>query len=92
MALIMPLSLLVYSLVEKRIRSALKEEGTHIGNQKNKPTDSPTSRWVFTIFEDVLLLYIHSPDGVTVQAMNLRDEHEIVINSMGEHYRKMCFL
>jgi len=40
----------------------------------------------------VVLLYIHSPDGIAVQAMNLRAEHEIVINSLGEHYRKMYFL
>jgi transposase len=90
--MIMTLSLLVYSLAERRIRAALKEEGAHIWNQKNKPTDNPTARWVFTIFEDVLLLYIHSPDEVTVQAINLRAEHEIVINSLGEHYRKMYFL
>lgn len=90
--MIMTLSLLVYSLAERRIRAALKEEGAHIWNQKNKPTDNPTARWVFTIFEDVLLLYIHSENGVTVQAMNMRAEHEIVINSLGEHYRKMYFL
>lgn len=90
--MIMTLSLLVYSLAERRIRAALKEEGAHIWNQKNKPTDNPTARWVFTIFEDVLLLYIHSENGVTAQAMNMRAEHEIVINSLGEHYRKMYFL
>jgi len=90
--MIMTLSLLVYSLAERRIRATLKEQGRHIWNQKNKPTDNPTARWVFTIFEDVLLLYIHSENGVTVQAMNIRAEHEIVINSLGEHYRKMYFL
>ncbi|WP_319560406.1 IS1634 family transposase [Marispirochaeta sp.] len=58
--MIMTLSLLVYSLAEKRIRRALKEKGTHIWDQKNKPTDNPTARWVFTIFEDVLLLYTYS--------------------------------
>lgn len=90
--MIMTLSLLVYSLAEQRIRAALKEQGAHIWDQKNKPTDNPTARWVFTIFEDVLLLYTHSDKGITVQAMNLRAEHEIVINSLGEHYRKMYFL
>lgn len=90
--MIMTLSLLVYSLAERRIRAALKDEGAHIWNQKNKPTDNPTARWVFTIFEDVLLLYIHGEKGITVEAMNLRAEHEIVINSLGEHYRKMYFL
>ncbi|MFW5715218.1 MAG: hypothetical protein ACOCXF_02430 [bacterium] len=78
--------------VERRIRAAFKEDEAHIWNQKNRPTDNPDARWVFTIFEDVLLLYAHSPEGGTVQAMNLRAEHEIVINSLGEPYRKMYFL
>ena len=90
--MIMTLSLLVYSLAERRIRAALREKGTHIWDQKNYPTDKPTARWVFTIFEDVLLLYTHSRTGTTVEAMNLKAEHEIVINSLGEHYRKMYFL
>ena len=42
--MIMTLSLLVYSLAERYIRSALKEEGAHIWNQKNKPTNNPTAR------------------------------------------------
>jgi transposase len=90
--MIMTISLLVYSLAERRTRAALKEKGTHIWDQKNRPTDRPTARWVFTIFEDVLLLYTRSGKGTTVEAMNLRDEHKIILNSLGEHYRKMYFL
>jgi len=52
----------------------------------------PESAGLFPIFEVVLLLYIHSPDSVTVQAMNLRAEHEIVSNSLDEHYRKMSII
>jgi transposase len=90
--MIMTLSLLVYSLAEMRIRSSLKDTGNHIRDQKNKPTSRPTARWVFTIFEDVLLLYTHSEDRHTVQAMNFRPEHEIVLKSLGKLYQKMYFL
>jgi len=90
--MVMTLSLLVYSVAELRIRASLKEKGTHIWNQKNKPTDLPTARWVFTIFEDVLLLYIYTDAGRSVKAMNFRPEHEIVLKSMGELYQKMYFL
>jgi len=51
-----------------------------------------STRWVFTIFEDVLLLYTTSAKGTFVQSMNLREEHKIVFNSLGKHYRKMYFL
>ena len=90
--MIMTLSLLVYSLAEMRIRASLKDKGNHIWDQKKRPTDRPTARWVFTIFEDVLLLYTHTDEGCTVQAMNFRQEHEIVLKSLGVLYQKMYFL
>ena len=90
--MIMTLSLLVYSLAEMRIRDALEDTGKHIWDQKNRPTNCPTARWVFTIFEDVLLLYTHTDEGCTVQAMNFRQEHEIILKSLGYPYEKMYFL
>ena len=59
MALLMVVTLspLVYSLAEMRTRTALAEEQRDIWDQKTKPTRRPTIRWVFMIFEDVLLLY-----------------------------------
>ena len=59
-----------------------KHAGNHIWDQKNEPTSRPTARWVFTIFEEVLLLYTYLKDGHTVQAMNFRPEHEIVLKSL----------
>lgn len=94
MALIMAMtrSLLVYSPAERCIRSALQEKSAHIWDQKNRPTNRPTARWLFTISEDVLVLYTTSKNGTVVQAMKLRDEHEIVLGSLGDHYRKMNLL
>ena len=90
--MVMTLSLLMYSLAEIRIRNALKDKGLHIWNQKNKPTDNPTVRWVFMIFEDVLLLYTRKGQGTEVQAMNMEDEHRIVLRCLGPAYEKMYFL
>ena len=61
-------SLLIYSLAEKRIRGLASNEVT-VWDQKNKPTQRPTIRWVFMIFEDVLLLYY---ENKTIEAMNIR--------------------
>jgi transposase len=55
--MVMTLSLLMYSLAERRIRSALVEHKEHIWDQKNRETERPTIRWICMIFEDVLLLY-----------------------------------
>jgi len=90
--MVMTLSLLMYALAERRVRSALAEANEHIWDQKDKPTRRPTIRWVFMIFEDVLLLYLNGR-GVTTRApTNLRDEHRIVLRCLGPVYEKMYFL
>ncbi len=63
--------------MERGIRSALAEKERDIWNQKYKPTRRPTVRWVFMIFEDMLLLYTKRGQAIDKQAMNLRDEHRI---------------
>jgi transposase len=90
--MVMTLSLLMYSLAEMRIRSALKEKKRSIWDQKNKSTDRPTVRWVFMIFEDVLLLYTRKGQSIEKQAMNIRDEHRIVLECLGPQFEKIYFL
>ena len=90
--MVMTLSLLMYSLAEMRIRSALKEQKQSIWDQKNKSTDRPTVRWVFMIFEDVLLLYTRKGQTIEKQAMNIREEHRIVLECLGSQFEKMYFL
>ena len=90
--MVMTLSLLMYSLAEMRVRSALKEKQCSIWDQKNKPTDRPTVRWVFMIFEDVLLLYTREGRSVEKQAMNIREEHRIVLKCPGPQFQKIYFL
>mgnify|MGYP005840570363 CR=1 FL=1 len=45
-----------------KIRQALKRKKESIWDQKKRPTNHPTVRWVFYIFEDVLLLYTRDGD------------------------------
>jgi transposase len=90
--MVMTLSLLIYSLAEMRIRAALKQKDRHIWDQKNKPTHRPTIRWVFMIFEDVLLLYSRKGQRIEKRAMNIRDEHRVVLECLGPEYEKMYFL
>jgi len=90
--MVMTLSLLVYSLAEMRVREALDQSNSHIWDQKNRETKRPTIRWVFTIFEDVLLLYRITPERVFKQPMNIREEHRVVLRCLGPTYEKMYFL
>ena len=75
-----------------RIREALAESGRHIWNQKNKPTSKPTIRWIFMIFEDILLLYKRTGETVHPRVMNIEEEHRIVLECLGPRYEKIYFL
>ncbi len=57
--MVMGLSLLVYSLAEKKLRAVLANKELTVKDQKKRPTSRPTIRWVFQKFEDVLMLYIY---------------------------------
>ena len=90
--MVMTLSLLMYSLAEMRIREALAQSGCHIWDQKNKPTSKPTIRWIFMIFEDIMLLYQRTEQTVHRRVMNIEDEHRIVLQCLGQRYEKIYFL
>lgn len=90
--MVMTLSLLMYSLAEMRIREALAQSGRHIWDQKNRPTSRPTVRWIFMIFEDILLLYRRTGRSVDRMVMNIEDEHRIVLECLGPRYEKIYFL
>jgi len=73
---VMATCLLVYSALEYRIRSALKSEEKSIPDQKGKPTQKPTARWVFQLFVGIHVLAL--PDGKKL-ILNLKEEHRSII-------------
>lgn len=60
---IMTLSLLVYSIAQRRLREALSQSKKTVPNQINKPISNPTLRWVFQLFQGINLLEIQGHDG-----------------------------
>jgi transposase len=51
--MIMTLSLLVYSIAQRRMRASMEKANETIPNQINIPTATPTLRWVFQCFEGI---------------------------------------
>ena len=90
--MVMGLSLLVYALAERKIRNAMKESAVSISNQVNKPTQSPTIRWVFQVFEGILVLTVQEGERITRMAMNLEDDHRTILRCLGPAYEKIYFL
>lgn len=86
LTMVMCLTLLVYSICERKLRMALKEQEQSIVNQVGKPTQRPTLRWIFQLFEDVHLVKIEYNDEVKYEVKNLRPDGIIALNILGEEY------
>jgi transposase len=89
--MVMTLSLLVYSLAERKLRKALGAQDRTIGDQKRRPTKSPTIRWVFQKFEDVMILYVFESDRLKLIQCELTQDQITVIECLGKHVEKMYF-
>jgi transposase len=89
--MVMALSLLVYSLAERKLREALAGGDLAIGDQKRRPTKTPTIRWVFQKFEDVLILYVYEAGRRKLIQCELMPDHVTVIKCLGKHVEKMYF-
>jgi len=89
--MVMGLSLLIYSLAEKKLRKIMAESKLSVSDQKGKATSTPTLRWIFQIFEGIIVLYIHNSTGLNKIVTNMNDEHKIVIKAFGVYVEKMYF-
>jgi transposase len=81
--MIMTVCLLVYAALEYRIRTALKTHGGTFRDQKGKPTQTPTARWVFHAFVGIHVLFIPQ-QGLSV--LNLTEEHLCLLQLLGSRY------
>jgi transposase len=90
--MIMGLSLLIYSLAERKLRQALKEMNATVPDQRRKPTQRPTIRWIFQLFEGLDILLVKQNGEVMLrQLLNLRPAQEQVIILLGPQVQK-CYL
>jgi transposase len=81
--MIMTVCLLVYAALEYRIRSALKLQGATFPDQKGKPTQMPTARWVFHYFVGIHVLFIPQQWPIV---LNLTEEHQHLLQLLGDRY------
>jgi transposase len=79
LALVMALTLLVYSLGQRQFRAQLQKLGETVLDQKQKPTSTPTLRWILQKFQAIHLVTL----GQVQQVSNLSDERSKIIRLMG---------
>ena len=79
---------ILYSL----LRMVLKEQKKSIMNQVGKPTQIPTLRWIFQLFEDGYLIKIEENEEVRYEVKNLRPDGITVLNILGGEYMAQYLL
>ncbi len=83
--MVMTLCLLIYSAIEYKVRKKLKEFGEDFLDQKKRPSQNPTTRWVFFCF---LGLHLVSINGKRREVTNLRKRHQTILRCLGPLYEK----
>lgn len=85
--MIMGLSLLVYALAERHLREQLRTLNQSIPNQVGKPTQRPTMRRVFQMFEGIDFLLIQDADQPNSpplrQILNMTPVHHQILALLG---------
>ena len=79
--MVMTLSLLVYSITQRRMRANMKKEKATIANEINKEIPNPTLRWVFQCFEGINLLQ----QGDKISLDGFDELREKIIRLIGGH-------
>jgi transposase len=89
--MVMGLALLVYALAEHTVRTELVRREESLPNQRGQPTQQPTMRRLFQIFEGIDVLWLQQPHGVQRFVLNLQPIHRQILNLLGPEVQK-CYL
>lgn len=81
--MVMTVCLLVYAALQHRIRQGLSQAGQSFPDQKGKPIQTPTARWVFQCFVGVHLLVLDSQQQLV---LNLKEHHQQLLALLGPRY------
>ena len=82
----MTLSLLIYSTLEYRIRTALDEEDETFPDQLGRPIKNPTTRWVFQYFSGIHELNINQNQ---ILILNLKVKQLLILRLLGQGFQEI---
>ena len=88
LAMLMGLSLLVYTIGQRQLRANLKQNKTGVKNQLGKVTNQPTLRWIFQCFQGIHVVVLN---GIK-QIVNLTDSRIETLNYFSKHCQKYYIL
>ena len=79
LAFLMAVTLLIYTLAERKIRQTLEQAGETVFDQLNRPTIKPTLRWIMQTFQGIHFVVLNGIEQIT----NLTDERCRIIRLLG---------
>ncbi len=82
--MVMGLSLLIYALAEYHLRSQLVDQDQTIPDQKGNPTQNPTMRRIFQMFEGIHILLIQTEHARKRMVTNVQEVHLQIASLLGE--------
>ena len=82
--MVMALCLMVYGVSEYELQQSLQEKNETIPNQMNKPTNTPSLRWVYFLFRVVNELSITTGNHVQKLIVNLNAVLRKIISHFGQ--------
>lgn len=88
LAMIMGLCLMVYSLGQRQLRKTLEQSEQEVLNQKGKPTNKPSLRWILQCFLSVHLVWVN---GMKYQ-IQLNQRQKLIIPHLSSACQKYYFL
>lgn len=85
---VMTISLLLYALLQRKLRIELKEKNQFVKNQKKKDYQQPTMRWVNMNFEGVDVTKVQMGNEVKYFFHRMSKFVEIVLEVLGTQYQR----
>ncbi|MDB2613564.1 IS1634 family transposase [Chlamydiales bacterium] len=89
LTMIMCLCLLIYTLAQRILRHRLQDMDTTLSDQCGKPTQYPTIRWIFQIFEGVHVLFFVTGGVSKEQVLNLSPQRKRILEVLGPPFQKI---
>ena len=88
LGMIMAVALMVYTLAQRQLRQSLAQAQATLPDQRKRPTQTPTLRWIFQCFQAVHLVWIEGKARVS----NLTPERLKILRFFGAPCQKYYLL
>ncbi len=85
----MTLCLMVYGVSEYELRQSLQTTGDSVPDQKRKPTQKPSMKWVYFLFQGVQELSLKLENDTQTLVINVNDVLKLIVGHCGPRARSI---